>query len=274
MLVGESERFRELIMDSVLVYHSISTPAEAMPGDIDISPARFEQQLAWLRNTKRVVRLEDALARKSTRQIAITFDDGYRDNLTAALPLLEKYNLPMTLFMVAGFVDSDGYLSADELREISRHPLITIGAHGLWHRHFNRISRDEARFELTESRRLLEETIETKVDLMAWPYGECTPALEELAGECGYRAAWSVWKGSNSSFSHWRVPLGRNDHMLRFVAKCSGLYGLTEARLHRYQERRRQASARATNSPALITDVKTSSYGSLDAHFSRPEVLK
>jgi peptidoglycan/xylan/chitin deacetylase (PgdA/CDA1 family) len=190
------------------------------------------------------------------------------------LPLLEKFNLPMTIFVVAGFVNGDGYLSEDELREMSRHPLITIGAHGLWHRHFNRISPDEARFELIESRRLLEETIEKKVDLMAWPYGECTPALEQLAGACGYRAAWSVWKGNDGSFSRWRVPLGRNDHMLRFIAKCSGLYGLTEARLHRYQERRRQASSRATNSPAFILDDKRTDYGSLNANFSRPEVLK
>ena len=261
-------------MNSVLVYHSISTPAEAMPGDIDISPERFEQQLAWLAKSNRVLPLDATLARSSKRQVAITFDDGYRDNLITALPLLEKYNLPMTLFMVAGFVDSDGYLSADELREISRHPLITIGAHGLWHRHFNRISSDEARFELVESRRLLEETIEKKVDLMAWPYGECTSELEELAGQSGYRAAWSVWKGNNGPFSQWRVPLGRNDHMLRFIAKCSGMYGLTEARLHRYQERRRQASTRAAHSPAPLADVKRTSYGSLNTNFSRPEVLK
>jgi len=272
MLVGESERCGKVVMNSVLVYHSISAPAEPMPGDIAVSPARFEQQLAWLRKTNRVVRLEETLVRSSGREIAITFDDGYRDNLTTALPLLEKYNLPMTLFVVAGFVNGDGYLSEDELRQISRHPLITIGAHGIWHRHFNRISHAEAQFELIESRRLLEETIEGKVDLMAWPYGECTREAEELAGSCGYRAAWSVWKGNDGRFSRWRVPLGRNDHMLRFVAKCSGLYGLTEARLHRYQDRRRQASARATNSHGLIRDDKRTTYGSLNANFSRPEV--
>jgi len=171
-------------MDSVLVYHSISTPAQPMPGDIDISPARFEQQLQWLARSGRVVRLEKTL-QPSARTIAITFDDGYRDNLTTALPLLEKYNLPMTLFVVAGFVDSEGYLAEDELREISKHPLITIGAHGLWHRHFNLLSADEARIELVESRRLLEETIGKKVEFMAWPYGGCTPELERLAGEAG-----------------------------------------------------------------------------------------
>lgn len=243
-----------------------------MPGDIDISPERFEQQLHWLARTKRVVRLEETLKQTRRAAIAITFDDGYRDNLTTALPLLEKFNLPMTLFVVAGFVDSDGYLSGEDLQEISSHQLITIGAHGLWHRHFNRLSHDEARFELTESKRLLEETIKRPVDLMAWPYGECNAQLEQLAGECGYRAAWSVWKGTNARYSRWRVPLGRNDHLLRFIAKSSGLYGLTEARLHRYHERRRQKSAKAATVPALTATHKANGFGTVNAPLSRPEV--
>lgn len=213
-----------------------------MDGDIDISPARFEQQLEWLARTKRVIRLDETLNHAPRRAIAITFDDGFRDNLTVALPLLEKFDLPMTLFVVAGFVDSDGYLSEEELQEISKHPLISIGSHGLWHRHFNRITLDEARFELKESRRLLEDTIGKPVDLVAWPYGECSAEVEQLAGECGYRAGWAVWQGTNEAFSRWRVPLGRNDHLLRFVAKASGVYGATEAKLHRFRERRRKAA--------------------------------
>ncbi len=121
---------------------------------------------------------------------------------------------------------------------MSRHPLITIGSHGLWHRHFNRLTPDEARFELVESRRLLEEAIRKKVDLLTWPFGECDSALERLSAECGYRASWSVWKGANSSHSRWRVPLGRRDNLLRFIAKSSGVYALTEAKWHRFQERR------------------------------------
>lgn len=232
-------------MATVLVYHSISSPAEPMAGDIDISPARFEQQLEWIARSGKVVSLEATLDHARKDAIAITFDDGYRDNLTVALPLLEKFNLPMTLFVVAGFVGSDNYLSEAELREISSHPLITIGSHGLWHRHFNRITLDEARFELTESKRLLADTIGKPVDLVAWPYGECSAEVEQLAGECGYRAGWSVWQGTNGSFSRWRVPLGRNDHMLRFIAKASGVYGATEAKLHRFRERRRRTACDA-----------------------------
>lgn len=195
-----------------------------MLGEIDISPERFEQQLRWISRWRRVVRLDETLDSTEKGTIAITFDDGFQDNLTVALPLLEKFQLPMTLFVTAGFVGRAGYLSEEDLRDLSRHPLITIGAHGLWHRHFNRLSTDEARYELVESRRMIESITEKTIDLMAWPFGECNEGLEQLSEESGYRASWSVWKGTNSRHSRWRVPLGRNDNMARFIAKALGAY--------------------------------------------------
>ena len=87
-------------MHSVLVYHSISSPIEPMEADADISPERFEQQLRWLTRWRRIVTLEEILRAPARRNlIAITFDDGYRDNLTVALPLLEKFQIPMTLLV-------------------------------------------------------------------------------------------------------------------------------------------------------------------------------
>jgi peptidoglycan/xylan/chitin deacetylase (PgdA/CDA1 family) len=224
-------------MHSVLVYHSISSPIEPLEADADISPERFERQLQWLSRWRKVARLEETLRPQRKNLVAITFDDGYRDNLTVALPLLEKFQLPMTLFVAAGFVGRDGFLSRDELREISRHPLVTIGAHGFWHHHFNQLSAADARFELTESRRLLGEITGKTVDLLAWPYGECNAELERLSEECGFRASWSVWKGTNSLHSRWRVPLGRRDNLTRFVIKSSGFYALTKAKWHRYGQR-------------------------------------
>jgi len=218
-----------------------------MAGDIDISPNRFARQLRWLSRWRRVVPLVDTLSTGSDRRVALTFDDGYRDNLTVALPLLEKFQMPMTLFVTAGFVDRRGYLSEEELRTLAGHPLITIGAHGLWHRHFNRITFDDARFELIESRRLLQEITGREIDLMAWPFGECNDELEQLSKECGYRAAWSVWQGTNSSHSRWRVPMGRKDNLFRFVAKATGAYALTKARWHRLREGKSRATLPATS---------------------------
>src|SRR5258708_32656481 len=180
---------------SVLVYHTISSPPEPLPGEIDISPDRFAGQLEWLSRWRQVARLDDTLSGARERLVAITFDDGYRDNLTVALPLLEKFGLPMTLFVTAGFVGSEGYLAKEELREISRHPLITIGAHGLWHRHFTQLSATEARTELVESRRVLESITGEAGHFMAWPYCEGRPAPEAFSRRCGSAPGRSGWKG-------------------------------------------------------------------------------
>jgi peptidoglycan/xylan/chitin deacetylase (PgdA/CDA1 family) len=213
-------------MHKVVVYHTISSPEVALPSNIDISPARFESHLQWLaKRAERVVTMRDLLSANDKENLyAISFDDGFRDNLTVALPLLEKYNLPMTLFAVAGFLGDEGYLSQEELKTLANHPLITIGSHGLYHRHFSKLSKDEAVFELTESKRILEEITGQEIDLLAYPFGDCTRLTEKLSAECGYRAAWSIWNGMNTPHSRWRVPLGRNDNLWRFIAKVSNAY--------------------------------------------------
>src|ERR1041385_7575243 len=152
-------------MHSVLVYHTIDEVTEGAACPEMISPARFEQQLSWLSRRHRVAPLIETLSNKSSL-VALTFDDGYRDNLTTALPLMEKYSMPATIFVVAGFVNREGYFSESELHEIAKHPLVTIGSHGLWHRNFNELSEPEARFELVESRRALESIIDQKIELM------------------------------------------------------------------------------------------------------------
>ena len=213
-------------MNKAVVYHTISKPDVPLPANIDISPQRFEEHLKWLaKRHRRVAGLRDLLTTPSTKNlIAITFDDGYKDNLTVALPLLEKYNLPATIFVAAGFMGENGYLTAEDLKCLAAHPLITIGSHALQHRHLTRMPHNEARRELVVSKQILEETIKQTVDLLAYPYGDCNSEIERLSEDCGYLAAWSVWNGNNTPHSRWRVPLGRNDNLLRFIAKVSSVY--------------------------------------------------
>lgn len=213
-------------MNKTVVYHTIAAPQAPLPSDIDVSPERFEKHLRWLaERRKQVVPLRKFLSvSEKANLIAITFDDGFKDNLTVALPLLEKYDLPMTLFVAAGFIGKKNYLTTQDIGKMASHPLITVGSHGFGHLHLSRLSADEARFELLESKKMLEEITNKEVDLLAYPYGDCDLQVEKLSQECGYRAAWSVWNGKNTNFSRWRVPLGRNDNLLRFAAKISPFY--------------------------------------------------
>lgn len=222
-------------MQSVFVYHTISRPARPLAANADVSPARFERHLQVLARSRRklsVVTIDEACDSPVSRRLAcVTFDDGYADNLTVALPLAEKYETPLAIFITVNFLNRPGYLTSEDVRTLAAHPLVTIGAHGMDHRHLDRLAPDEAWRELSESRSCLEILTNKTIDLMAYPYGACNPAIEEMSRACGYRGAWSVWNGANTDYSRWRVPLGRGDGRLRFAAKGSAAYFPVKQRL-------------------------------------------
>ena len=213
-------------MHKVIVYHTISAPDAPLPSNIDVSPERFESHVRWLSARRDQVRsLKELVSLSpSANVLAITFDDGYKDNLTVALPILEKYALPVTIFIAAGFIGRPGYLDESDVRELASHPLVTIGSHGYWHLHLSSLSRAEMHFELTESKKVLETLTGNSIDLVAYPYGDCNEDVERTSRDCGYTAGWSVWNGQNTPFCRWRVPLGRNDNLPRFIAKVSPYY--------------------------------------------------
>lgn len=106
----------------VLMYHRVAK----LPSDIwglAVSPDRFEEQLKVLRRTGAVVSLQELVERVRTntlarRTIAISFDDGYADNLLAAKPLLEHYQLPATFFITSGHIGLENEFWWDELEQL------------------------------------------------------------------------------------------------------------------------------------------------------------
>ena len=113
---GAGRAFERAVRPSgaiILMYHSVAADDAARfiePGN-RIAPRLFERQMAFLREHRRVVALSELvedLVRGRTPPagtVCITFDDGYRDNLTVAAPILEKYRLPATLYLVTGCVE-------------------------------------------------------------------------------------------------------------------------------------------------------------------------
>lgn len=97
----------------ILFYHRVAATAGApgLRGRSRLTAGEFESHLKHLKRHYRVCSLEEAVealqsgAALPENTVVITFDDGYRDNLTVALPLLEKYAVPATLFVVTGAID-------------------------------------------------------------------------------------------------------------------------------------------------------------------------
>jgi len=122
---------------SVLIFHRVlTTPDPLFPGEVDI--ARFDEILGWVGDAFNVMPLSvglDALKAGTlpTRAAAITFDDGYADNLTNAAPLLKAHGMSATFFIAAGFLDG-GIMFNDMIIESVRrtpHDVLSLEPLGL-----------------------------------------------------------------------------------------------------------------------------------------------
>jgi peptidoglycan/xylan/chitin deacetylase (PgdA/CDA1 family) len=105
----------------VLMYHRVSEDPDYL--GMTVAPATFGRQLEVLRSRMRIVPLAELAARLGDPtplegdHAAITFDDGYRDNLDVALPLLRTHGLPATVFVSTAFVDGTARPAGERLRE-------------------------------------------------------------------------------------------------------------------------------------------------------------
>jgi peptidoglycan/xylan/chitin deacetylase (PgdA/CDA1 family) len=115
----------------VLLYHRVAK-LDSDPQLLCVTPENFEDQLKHLRDSFVPLTLRDMAARARSgtltkNSIVLTFDDGYADNLLAAKPLLEKYNIPATVFVASRFVDTQSEFYWDELDRLllDNHPLPT-----------------------------------------------------------------------------------------------------------------------------------------------------
>jgi peptidoglycan/xylan/chitin deacetylase (PgdA/CDA1 family) len=111
---------------SILAYHRVAEP-ETDPWNLCVSPQSFEQQLEVLRATCQCMHLGELVEGALTndlpeRAVALTFDDGYADNLTCAADVLERYEVPATVFLATGYVDSEREFWWDELERIFLQP--------------------------------------------------------------------------------------------------------------------------------------------------------
>ena len=162
----------------VLIYHRIDN----RPGEIAIPPSLFEDEMAWLAESGRVVSLEDALVilerndPSIANPIVITFDDGTSDFLDCALPVLIKHGFPSTLYVTTRFVEtcqsfSDGAraLSWAGIAEAVGTDLVSVGSHTHNHAILNRLRPRAVKHELDRSVSLIEERLGLEALDFAYP---------------------------------------------------------------------------------------------------------
>jgi peptidoglycan/xylan/chitin deacetylase (PgdA/CDA1 family) len=166
---------------------------------------------------------------EASRLVGLTFDDGYRDFLTSALPVLERYGFTATLFIVAGLLGGENewddeprlpLLDKDELREVRAHG-IEIGSHGLSHVRLTGLDHATLRREVQDSRELLSGLLGEPVHGFCYPYGSLDGPAVRAVQEAGYAYGCGV-KVSLAAVSRFSLPrthVGEQDGSLRLTVK-------------------------------------------------------
>ncbi|MEI7474106.1 MAG: glycosyltransferase [bacterium] len=118
-----NNEYRKLLPKAlVLIYHRVGD-LENDPQNLSISAEKFEAQMKYLKENYKVISLKELtkdLKKKKIKHnsVVITFDDGYADNLYNAKPILEKYNIPATVFITGEMINSNKEYWWDELEKI------------------------------------------------------------------------------------------------------------------------------------------------------------
>lgn len=184
----------------ILLYHSIGSHSGNASYGINVTPREFQRQMTRLKQLEgvRLVSVDQALAGGAGFQVAITFDDGYKDNLYVAAPTLTTLQIPFTVFVVAGFIGNRSeYLSPVELRELAQLPGVTIGAHGFSHCRLAECDDSVLWGELNDSRRILEDMIDKPVTAISYPHGSVSQRVRDAAETAGYTVGATSCFGLN-----------------------------------------------------------------------------
>jgi len=190
----------------ILLYHRFGpTVADSMT----IRTVVFEEHLKYLRdNGYRVIPLRqvvDFYLRKGPapppKSVVIVEDDAHRSVYTDMLPLVKKYNVPVTVFIYPSAISNAKYaMTWDQLRELKKTGLFDFQSHTFWHPNFRkerkRLKPEEydklVESQLRKSRERIEKELGVSVDMLAWPFGIYSDDLLRRAGALGYRVTFTI----------------------------------------------------------------------------------
>jgi peptidoglycan/xylan/chitin deacetylase (PgdA/CDA1 family) len=229
----------------ILMYHQIDAPPPrgiALRGLV-VAPSSFAWQMCMLRllgyRGLSMRDLEPYLeGKKNGKVVGITFDDGYQNNLLNALPILQKNKFTATCYGVSGLI---GGINAWDRDKVAVKPLMTladwrawrdagmdIGSHTQTHPKLTELSEDQARKQIFESKRELEQAIGCEVRHFCYPYGCYDTTHQRMVRDACYVTATSTHRGRVEAgadpFTLRRIMVARAANPLQFFLKIASNY--------------------------------------------------
>ena len=244
---------------SILCYHQVAPQLPPGFERYSVTTAQFAAQLRWLALAGyHTISFDQMLAARAgkgslpAKSVIITFDDGLRDCIHYAPPLLVSYKMTATFFLVAGLMGGASAWLAQEQAPVmpiaswqqARDLLaagMSCGAHGLTHTRLAATPALQCEEELVQSRRLLESELGSPIRHIAYPFGSYNVAVRAQVMAAGYATACTTQKGrvalTDDVFSLRRVPVYSFENIVDFAFRVRSGYSFREWLRSRYQKK-------------------------------------
>ena len=211
----------------VLMYHHVNPHNGDM---VTVTPKTFERQMEYLnRAGYKTLTLDELLSYINgdlilqDKAVVVTFDDGWLDNYIYAFPILKKYNIHASIFIVTNIIEQASrnggkppaavpthreskqlmqkgeghlvFLNWDVTREMVQSGLIDFYSHAKTHASCDFLSEQELSEELQASKRVIEERLKKPCPFLCWPFGRYSTFAITIAKKVGYRATFTTNHG-------------------------------------------------------------------------------
>ena len=168
---------------AVFMYHLIMEEPYSVYDGLFMRPADFAAQMDSVAQSGALTLFADEYRLTESPSVIITFDDGYEDNYTTAFPILKERGLKATIFLITDLIDTPGYLTRGQIKEMAASGLIRFGCHTKSHYDLSTLNEAMVKRQLDISTMLIEELVGYDVRALAYPTGGYNDLVVQMAAE-------------------------------------------------------------------------------------------
>ena len=195
-----------------LMYHAVNEVPQTSLDGLFLRPSEFEDQLKVLNDLGYSYCFADEFQHSDTPSVILTFDDGYTDNYTEMFPILKKYNAKATIFVFTAAIDGEGYLTREQIQEMSESGLVRFASHSHNHNNLTPMSEEDIRYEFEHSKQILAELTGHETNAISYPTGKTSDIVIQIAQDYfhfGYTTVNSTYTGDCNPLLIPRVRIYR-----------------------------------------------------------------
>ena len=217
---GDSGQQAEQTRVPILLYHSVRDTPVGIP-ELSVSTEAFDEQMQYLSDHgyTSIDLTQLKTCSPEEKPVVITFDDGYCDNYSNAYPILKKYHMRATIFLITKLINQDGYLSADEIK--SMEDLVSFQSHTVDHERLDLLSLRQVKYECAASQKALCTLTGKPVYALSYPNGHFNAQDSKMASSY-YNYAVTTLQGFNTRHTNpyhlKRSAVSRFDTLSDFIA--------------------------------------------------------